>query len=147
MLQLSFAMAIVVSVALTVAVALEQWTLATALGAALVSTTLLVAADANRQARLVRRKLLKLARAAVRTEETPPRETEPSPVEEDEVPIQTGRADMLGAVRVLQAQYTARLDHLQASLDEAVAELRNAGDRGASDPVAGGSGAGDGAAR
>ena len=147
MLQLSFVVAIVVSVALTVAVALEEWTLATALGAALISTTLLVAADANRQARLVRRKLLKLARAGLGTEETPEREPEPREVEEDEVPIQTGRADMLGAVRVLQAQYTARLDHLQASLDEAVAELRKAGDRGSGDPVAGGPGAGDGAAR
>lgn len=142
MLQLSFAVAIAVSVALTVAVALEQWTLATALGAALVSTTLLVAADANRQARLVRRKLLKLARTGLGTEQTSGPEPELPDVEEDEVPIQTGRADMLGAVRVLQAQYTARLDHLQASLDEAVAELRNAGDRGAGSP-----GAGDGAAR
>lgn len=154
MLQLSFAVAIAVSVALTFAVALEQWTLATALGAALVSTTLLVAADANRQARLVRRKLLKLARTGLGTRETEDREPEPElgDVAEDEVPIQTGRADMLGAVRVLQAQYTARLDHLQASLDEAVAQLRSAGDRGAGgrgagDPVAGDRGAGDGAAR
>ena len=134
MLQLSLVMAIVVSVALTIAVALEQWTLATALGAVLVSSTLLVAADANRQARLVRRKLLKLSRAVAPARDTPEVEVEiEQDTPEDDIPIQTGRADMLGAVRVLQAQYTARLDHLQASLDEAVADLRSASDHSASD--------------
>lgn len=152
MLQLSFVVAIVASVALTVAVALERWTLAAALGAALVSITLLVAADANRQARTVRRKLLKLARTGLGSAEPGERDSELGDVPEDEVPVQAGRADLLGAVRVLQAQYTARLDHLQASVDEAIAELRSASEhvasaRGADDRGVGDPGAGDGAPR
>lgn len=130
MLLSSFAMAIVVSVALTVAVGLQQWTLATALGAMLVSAALLVAADASRQARLVRRRLQKMAQRTDRVRSTAVSDMG-SPYQE--TMVQTGRADMLGAVRVLQAQYTARLDHLQAAVDGAVAELRRDSDRGTSD--------------
>lgn len=128
LLQSSVAAALLLSLTICVAVAWEWWTLAAGAGALLVSATLLVSADANRQARLVRRQLRKQARRPdpVRTPAPPA-----LPTTDVDVPVQETRADMLGAVRVLQAQYTARLDRLQAAVDDAVAELRRENDRGA----------------
>lgn len=130
MLQSSLAFAFVVSVALTASVALQWWTIAAALGTALLSAVLLVAADANRQVRRVRRHLQRVGQRVDRARMT---QAPAMNTPDSDTPVQTGRADMLGAVRVLQAQYTARLDHLQAVLDDAIAEIRQDRDRGASD--------------
>ena len=148
LLLLSLAAALVSTILITVAVAAQWWTLAAAVGALLVGATLVLAADANRQARTVRRRLTKLshrldqaAKASrgpgegalghgrvegVRAVETPEMNLPTT-----QFPGEANRADMLGAVRVLQAQYTARLDRLQATVEEALADLRDQKDLGA----------------
>lgn len=125
-LLLGIAVAAVLSLTITIAVAAEWWTLAAAAAALLLSSGILVAADTNRQVRMVRRQLLKVAR---RVDQVRAPVVE-APVVDVETPVEETRADMLGAVRVLQAQYTARLDRLQAAVDEAVAELRGESDQG-----------------
>lgn len=130
-LLLGIAVAAVLSVTTTIAVALEWWTLAAAAAALLLSSGILVAADTNRQVRMVRRQLLKVGR---RVDQVRATAVETPPVDL-ETPVEETRADMLGAVRVLQAQYTARLDRLQAAVDEAVTELRHESDQGAGEPT------------
>lgn len=144
---LSLAAGVVASILITVAVAAGWWTVATAVGALLVTATLVVAADANRQARMVRRRLTKMghrmdqlvkagrdredgALGAGRTEGVRTVVTPDLNVPATDFPGEANRADMLGAVRVLQAQYTARLDRLQASVEETLADLRREKDQG-----------------
>lgn len=152
LLLVSLAVALVSATVITVAVALERWTLAAAVAALLLGAALVLAADADRQARLVRRRLTKLLRQAPgqragRAVETKPTGgpfgvasdqqdgvrgvTTPALGGPDaETPVDTTRADMLGAVRVLQAQYTGRLDRLQATVEQAVTDLRRDKEQG-----------------
>lgn len=141
----SLAVSLFSVVVITISVAVEWWTLAAVVAALLLGATLVVAADADRQARMVRRRLSKMyhlgqtptgggpggakgtgmpfavgaGRDGVRGVPTP---ALGGP--DVETPMDTTRADMLGAVRVLQAQYTARLDRLQATVEEAMMDLR-----------------------
>lgn len=126
LLLLGLVVALVLSATITVAVAQRWWTMAAAAGALLVSAGLLISADANRQARIVRRQLRRQARRS-RIPAAVPAEVV---TVDTQTPIQATPTDMLGAVRVLQAQYTARLDQLQASLDDAVEELRRENGQG-----------------
>ena len=115
-LLLGIAVAAVLSLTITIAVAAEWWTLAAAAAALLLSSGILVAADTNRQVRMVRRQLLKVAR---RVDQVRAPVVE-APVVDVETPVEETRADMLGAVRVLQAQYTARLDRLQDTVERSL---------------------------
>lgn len=109
------ALAAVLTVVAVVGAALQWWWLVTAAAMTLLSATFLVAADSDRRARTLRPFVRKTvtAVAGAQTQEQGPRLAE---------------ADVIGAVQVLQAQYTGRLDRMQESLDQAVAHLRAEGD-------------------
>lgn len=128
LLQASLLIAAAFTTLIAVAVAVENWVLAAIGGATLGGAVLIVAADANRQVRAVRRRMQRMAREGVRRPDSePPQADVPSDQGETQPPpVQVERADVLGAVRVLQAQYTARLDRLQDSVEEALEELRRA---------------------
>ncbi|MCE0487008.1 hypothetical protein [Ornithinimicrobium sediminis] len=100
--------ALVLSAVIVVGVAFEQWVLAAAGAAALLSACLLVQLDSWRRARSLRRFLRDELRRGPAVGST-----DRSTVSE---------SDVVGAVRLMQAQYTGRLDRMQAALDRALAE-------------------------
>lgn len=109
------ALAAVLTAAAVIGAVLEWWWLVVAAGMALLSATLLAALDVDRRTRSLRRTLREeLARGGA----GPVALTQAPPVTE---------ADITGAVRVLQAQYTGRMDRMQTSLEEALAGLRDHG--------------------
>lgn len=100
----------VLTVAAVIGAAQRWWWLVVACGMVLLTVTLVVALDADRRARALRPYIRgEVARTgAAQVAQAPP----------------VSEADVIGAVRVLQAQYTGRLDRMQAALDEAVALVR-----------------------
>lgn len=85
---------------------------------ALGSLILLVQLDTWRRTRSLRRYVRDQVRAAAHTDQSPPSSgvhPAPAPTAAPE--------DVIGAVRLLQAQYVGRLDRMQTSLEDALAEL------------------------
>lgn len=94
---------------------IEWWWLVTAAAMMLLSATLLAAIDADRRVRALRPFIRQTVRqvAGEQVQEQAP---------------QLSDADVTGAVQVLQAQYTGRLDRMQEALDQALARLAPEGD-------------------
>lgn len=111
------ALAAVLTVVAVVGTALQWWWLVTAAAMTLLSATFLVAADGDRRVRALR-PFVRKTLAAVSGVQTQEQVQAPRLAE----------ADVIGAVQVLQAQYTGRLDRMQESLDQAVAHLRAEGE-------------------
>lgn len=117
-LPLGVVVAGLLSVLVILGVALEEWLLAAAAGCLLLSACLLVSLDAWRRARALRafvrdeigRLAARQAKAARATPAAQP--TDPAPT--------VTQADVVGTVRLLQAQYVGRLDRLQASVEALV---------------------------
>lgn len=110
------ALAGVLTVVAVVGAVQEWWWLVVAAAMVLLSAVLVVAMDADRRVRGLRPYIrAEVARGggALTAAATPPPVTD---------------ADITGAVRVLQAQYTGRLDRLQTSVEEALAQLRAQGE-------------------
>ncbi|GGK73602.1 hypothetical protein [Ornithinimicrobium pekingense] len=101
----------VLTVVAVVAAVLHWWWLVVLAGMLLVSAALLVALDADRRVRELRT----FVRAQVAAIDTTGGRAAPS------------TEDVVGTVRVLQAQYTGRLDRLQDTVEQA---LRRRDDRG-----------------
>lgn len=100
----------VLSVTAVIGSIVQVWWLVTAAVTALLSLVLVVAMDADRRIRDLRRYLM---RDFVRSQ--------PAPV--------IAEQDVIGTVRLLQAQYTGRLDRLHAAVENALDELeRSRGD-------------------
>ncbi|WP_109472743.1 hypothetical protein [Ornithinimicrobium cavernae] len=112
------ALSVVLTAAAVLGAVQEWWWLVVAAGMVLLSVTLIIAMDADRRARAlrpyIRGEVSKNGKSAL------PPALEAPPVSE---------VDVVGTVRVLQAQFTGRLDRMQASLDQAVAQLRDVADR------------------
>lgn len=110
--------AIVLTAVAVIGAVQEQWWLVVAAGMAMLSITMLVALDADRRVRAlrpyIRREVTRNAGSRGKTGKPVP---EAPPVSD---------IDVVGAVRVLQAQYTGRLDRMQTSVDQAIAQLRAA---------------------
>ncbi|GAA1149568.1 hypothetical protein [Ornithinicoccus hortensis] len=96
---------------------LELWWLVVLAGMALLSATLLVALDADRRVRSLRPYI----RGEVVRSSRAPKAPKPAATQSPAV----SEVDIVGAVKVLQAQYVGRMDRLQTSLDEAVALVRD----------------------
>lgn len=103
---------------LVTGVALEAWTLAALAGGVLALTVLVVQLDTWRRTRSLRdfvktevRRSAGHVSTSLPTDLAVPRR---SAVTED---------DVMGAVRLMQAQYTGRLDRMQRALDDAVDRL------------------------
>lgn len=128
LLMIALVASAVLSTLVVVAVAQEWWVFAAVGVVAMLSCALMLAAEASRQVRAVRRSVHKLARAVAARPSPPPTPAAPPPVKPlpAKVTVQEGDQDILGAVRVLQAQYVGRLDALQSTVDEAVAALQEA---------------------
>ncbi|MBA2696741.1 MAG: hypothetical protein H0U62_13090 [Actinobacteria bacterium] len=107
----------IVSVLVLLGVAQEQWVLAAAAGCVLLSVCLLVSLDTWRRARalraFVRDEIASLAaRQAKAARSTTTEVADPAAT--------VTPADVVGTVRLLQAQYVGRLDRLQASVESLV---------------------------
>jgi len=115
---LGVALVTVLTLVATAGAAAGLWWLVVASAMVMLSSTFLLTLDASRRVRYLPGRV----RQAVRR--TMPRktqqETEPAPVAAP--PTQQ---DVVGTVRVLQAQYLGRLDQLQADVEEALLALRN----------------------
>jgi hypothetical protein len=107
-------LATVLTAAAVVAVLLDWWWLAAAALMTLVSATFLVALDADRRVRTLRKAVL--SRSDVASSRTAPELTAQPPA--------VTEADVVGAVRVLQAQYVGRMDRLQNTLDQTLEVMR-----------------------
>lgn len=120
---------LVLAALVVVGVALEAWTLAAAAGSVLAVGILVVQLDTWRRTRSLR--------AFVKTEvrRTAGRGAENAPVD---LPSPRGSSitedDVMGAVRLMQAQYTGRLDRMQRALDDALDRLPAAGAPPDTDP-------------
>lgn len=99
---------------------LTWWWLVVLAGMSLLSAALLVSMDANRKTRYLRNQLRSEA-ARIRQEAAAPQATSVA-----QIPPPISELDVVGAVKVLQAQYVGRLDRLQDSVDSAVDALREA---------------------
>lgn len=104
------ALAGVLTVLAVVGAVLQWWWLVAAAPMVLLSAVLVVALDTDRRVRALRGYI----RAEVGSG---------GPMVEAAPPVTD--ADVIGAVRVLQAQYTGRLDRMQTSVDRALAHLRD----------------------
>lgn len=110
-------LSIALSILMITAVGAQQWVLAAVAVAVLLSTGLLVAIDAWRRARSLRHFIrVELRRATAVSPAVQGDPTDSSP--------EVTTEDIVGAVAVLNAQYTGRLDRMQSALDEALRELR-----------------------
>ncbi|MBW8173043.1 hypothetical protein K0651_08285 [Ornithinimicrobium sp. Arc0846-15] len=123
------AVSLVLSVLVVVGVSSQQWVLVAVAAVLLVNGTLLVALDAWRRVRMTRRIVRKeLAKELAR------QLSESAPGMDDEglaranTPHLIEQADLIGSMRVLQAQYVGRMDRMQASIDDAVRRLEATGD-------------------
>lgn len=96
---------------------LERWSLVVVAGWALGSATVLVQLDTWRRVRSLRRYVRDQVREAA----------EVSPVGLPAAPAASPE-DVVGAVRLLQAQYVGRLDRMQTALDEALGAVRDRDD-------------------
>ncbi|MCK0114322.1 hypothetical protein MWU75_19470 [Ornithinimicrobium sp. F0845] len=114
--------ACLLTVVAVVGAVLEWWWLVVAAAMVLLSCAFLAALDADRRARALRPLVLKAVSSA-------------GSVAAERVAPPVSEADVVGAVRVLQAQYTGRLDRMQAALDQAVTQLRAEGQRGHDEKV------------
>lgn len=125
-LPLGAVVALGLSVLMLLGVALQQWLLAAAAGCLLLSASLLVSVDAWRRTRalriFVRDEIASLAARQAKTARA-------SPAESTDPASAVAPADVVGTVRLLQAQYVGRLDRLQASV-EALVDHTVAPDRG-----------------
>ncbi|WP_022923497.1 hypothetical protein [Serinicoccus marinus] len=106
---------IALALVLVLGVALELPVLAAAAGGLLGAAILAVQLDSWRRVRSMRNYLRDEIRRAAGSGQGSA--ASPVPVQ------QAAPADVLGAVQVLQAQYTGRLDRMQVTLDEALARL------------------------
>lgn len=111
MLLLGAAVATILSAVIVAGAAWQVWWLLGAGLAAFLSAILIVALDADRRVRRMRPLVHQLGarQPAGRPAATP---TPP-----------TADFDVIGTVRLLQAQYVGRLDRMQSSLDRALTEL------------------------
>lgn len=107
------ALAGVLTVVAVVGALQQWWWLVVAAAMLLLSAVLVVAVDADRRVRglrpYIRAEVARGGGGALTAAATPPPVTD---------------ADITGAVRVLQAQYTGRLDRMQTSVEETLAQLR-----------------------
>lgn len=95
---------------------LELWWLVVLAGMALLSGTFLAALDADRRVRSLRPYI----RGEVVRSSRAPKAPKPAAAQTPAV----SEVDIVGAVKVLQAQYVGRMDRMQTSLDEAVSLVR-----------------------
>jgi hypothetical protein len=110
----------------------ENWTMVVAAGMALLSGCFLVAVDCDRRVRALRRQVKSLAgqRRGHRGGKTVTGIVTGADVEASDAlppayqePVPVTAPDVVGAVRVLQAQYVGRLDRMQRSLERALGQL------------------------
>lgn len=112
-------LAAALGVPVVVGTATQRWTLV-AVGAVLFAAVILVVQlDTWRRTRSVRNylrdEIRRVGRGAALQARPEPRRVQAAPAVSGE--------DVMGAVRLMQAQYTGRLDRMQAALDRALAEL------------------------
>lgn len=96
----------------------SAWWLVVACAMLLVSGTFLLVLDAARRLRYLPNRIRHVVRKA-----TPPRKA-PKQAEPAATAAPPTQQDVIGTVRVLQAQYLGRLDRLQGDVEEALAALR-----------------------
>ncbi|WP_420113853.1 hypothetical protein [Pseudactinotalea sp.] len=104
-----------------VAAMLQWWWLLTLAAMVLLSGAFLFALDADRRVRSLPTWATELARRTVASHKPPKPPKPPAPVV---VAAPATEQDVLGAVRVLQAQYIGRLDRLQTSIEHELELLR-----------------------
>lgn len=114
------AIAAALTAASIVGAVLQLWWLAVGSGMALLSGIFLLTIDTARRVRYLPSRIKQIVRKT-----TPPRKVlkQPPPP-----PPRAAEQDLLGAVRVLQAQYLGRLDRLQTEVEHALRELRDVND-------------------
>lgn len=112
---------LLIAAVLVVGVALQIWVLAAVAVGLLLAAILAVQLDTWRRTRSLRN----FVRDQIRRQPVDPAAFSPS------APSSVTRDDVVGAVRLMQAQYTGRLDRLQRSLDEALSELASRTDHDA----------------
>lgn len=110
----------VLTVVAVIAAAQAWWWLVTACAMALLTALFVVALDANRRVRYLRRQVR--AEAAKLQQDLSTSRPEPA----DATPAPFTDFDVTGAVQVLQAQYIGRIDRMQQSLDRAVVAVEQA---------------------
>ncbi|MBA2695750.1 MAG: hypothetical protein H0U62_07895 [Actinobacteria bacterium] len=118
-LPLGAVVSVLLSVLVLLGVALGQWLLAAAAGCALLSACLLVSLDAWRRARALRAFVRDEIGSLAARQAKAARAATPAAEPADPAPTVTP-ADVVGTVRLLQAQYVGRLDRLQASVEALV---------------------------
>lgn len=111
-------LALVLGGVLTAGLVLERWSLVALSGWAMGSALLLVLLDIWRRVRSLRRYVRDQVRAAIPEGQL---EMPTAPT----APVMATPEDVVGAVRILQAQYVGRLDRMQTSLDETMALLQD----------------------
>lgn len=130
-------LAAMLTLAATAGAAVGLWWLVVASAMVLVSSTFLLTLDASRRIRYLPGRVRQVVRRAM------PRkihqEPEPAPV----AAAPPTEQDVVGTVRVLQAQYLGRLDKLQADVESALAALHS-WTASHTDPAAGRTGSTDG---
>lgn len=109
--------ALVLTALAVIGALLQWWWLVAAAAMILLSAAFLTALDADRRVRDLRPFVRQVA-SGIGSDAT----------HAEQVPPQLAEADIVGAVRVLQAQYTGRLDRMQASLEQAAALLHAEGE-------------------
>lgn len=120
------AVSIVLSGLVVIGVSTQQWVLVSLAAVLLVNGTLLVALDAWRRVRMTRRIVRReLAKELTRqlSQSTPGMDDEG--LARANTPHLIEQADLIGSMRVLQAQYVGRMDRMQASIDDAVRRLES----------------------
>lgn len=105
---------LVLGLCVVVGTAQEAWVLVAAAASALLVAILVVQLDTWRRTRSLRSFVRDQVRRGV-----PVTGAQPAPVPAPTVTHE----DVIGAVRLMQAQYTGRLDRLQRSLEEALTQL------------------------
>jgi hypothetical protein len=105
---------LVLGLGVVVGTALEAWVLVAAASSVLGAAILLVQVDTWRRTRSLRNFVRDQLRRGVPGTGVP---AAPAPA-----PAVT-QEDVIGAVRMMQAQYTGRLDRMQRSLEEALSQL------------------------
>lgn len=106
---------LVLGLGVVVGTALEAWVLVAAAGSVLGAAILLVQVDTWRRTRSLRNFVRDQLRRGVPVTGVPAAPAAPAPAATQE--------DVIGAVRMMQAQYTGRLDRMQRSLEEALSQL------------------------
>lgn|GEM_PF-5456177 len=112
---LGSAAGLVLALLLVLGVALDQPVLAAAAGGLLGVLVLAMQLDSWRRVRSLRNFVRDEIRRSAGPASAEPAPTTAAPA--------ASQADLLGAVQLLQAQYTGRLDRMQVALDDALARL------------------------